>query len=201
MEISDEEADALITTWNMEEFYPKVLQNNIGLEDQYNANQTGLYHQKLPNRVYIDKSATSNMNGVKQMKDKTRITLMVVTSASGARGPLCLIGKAKAPECFRELEIGEAPPIAYNNQSNAWFTQKITAWWILNVFWPWHVRRHGDVKCLLLLDNCTAHKDMDQVENYIKPPNLTIVFFPPNLTSWHQPADMGNCYFKSRLQG
>ena len=51
------------------------------------------------------------------------------------------------PECFRELEIGEAPPIAYNNQSNAWFTQKITAWWILNVFWPWHVRRRGDVNC------------------------------------------------------
>ncbi len=58
------------------------------------------------------------------------------------------------------------------------------------MFWPWHVRRHGDVKCLLLLDNCTALKDIDQVENYIKPPNLTTVFFPPNLTSRHQPADM-----------
>ena len=157
----------------------------------YNADQTGLYHQKLPHRVYIDKAATTTMHGVKQMKDKTRITLMVVTAASGARGPLCLVGVSKNPECFRELEVGKQTLVAYTNQSNAWFTQKITAWWILNFFWPWHLRRRGDVRCILLLDNCSAHKDVDLVENYVKPPNLTILFFPPNLTSRHQPADMG----------
>ncbi len=138
------------------------------------------------------------MNGVQQMKDKTSITLMVVTSASGARGPLCLIGKAKVPECFWELKIGVAPPIAYNNQANAWFRQKRTAWWILNVFWPWHVRRRGDVKCLLLLDNCSAHKDINQVENYIQPPNLTVAFFPTNLTTWQNPQTW-DCRFKSWL--
>ena len=53
----DEEAQVLMTAWKAEEFHPQVLQNNIGLEDIYNADQTGLYHQKLPNRVYIDKTA------------------------------------------------------------------------------------------------------------------------------------------------
>jgi hypothetical protein len=206
MEMSDEDALAVMTKSKEEEFWPKLRSFDLSLDDVYNADQTGLYHQKLPSRVYVDKRAASTMKGVKQMKDKTRITLMVTTSASGARGPLCLVGTSKNPECFRELEVGSLPPIAYTNQANAWFTQKITAWWINNVFWPWHVRRRGDVKCILLLDNCSAHKDLHLVAGFVKPINLIILFFPPNVTSRHQPADMGiiavmKVGYKSRMLG
>ncbi len=59
----------------------------------------------------------------------------------------------------------------------------------------------GDVKSILLLDNCSTHKAIDLVSNYIKPPNLTIIFFPPKLTSRHQPSDMGLiAMFKRWLQ-
>ncbi len=47
------------------------------------------------------------------------------------------------------------------------------------------------MKCILLLDSCKAHKDIGKVENYVKPPNLSIVFFPTNLTSRRQVATMG----------
>jgi hypothetical protein len=56
------------------------------------------------------------------------------------------------------------------------------------VFWPWHVHKFGDVKAILLLDNCSAHTDLDESR---LPKKLIIHFLPPNVTSCHQPADMG----------
>lgn len=35
-----------------------------------NADQTGLFYQKLPNRIYCDKKFRSDIKGVKQMRDK-----------------------------------------------------------------------------------------------------------------------------------
>ena len=60
---------------------------------------------------------------VKQMKDNTRITLMVVTSVSEKKVPLAVVGKPKNLECFK-LMYGTRQPLTYKNQSNAWFDQK-----------------------------------------------------------------------------
>ena len=49
----------------------------------YNADQNFLCYQKLPNSVYVDEANKHYYFGVNQMKDKTRCTLMVGTSASG----------------------------------------------------------------------------------------------------------------------
>ena len=43
------------------------------------------------------------------------------------------------------------------------------------------------MQVLLLLDNCASH-DIDKAG---LPLNHDILFFPPNMTSNHQPADMG----------
>ena len=53
----------------------------------YNADQTGLYFRKMPNRIYVNKDAAEKRSkrGVKAMKAKDRITVMVCTSASGGR--------------------------------------------------------------------------------------------------------------------
>lgn len=150
----------------------------------YNADQTGLFYQKLPNRIYVDKDLKKDCAGAKQMKDKTRITLMVCTSAHGEKVPLSLVGKAKNPRCFDHLDN---PPMAYKDQKNAWFDQKITIWWIFQVFILHHTHHHGRSKAILLLDNCTAHKiNMEFLPDWLK-----IVFLPPNVTNTHQPADMG----------
>ena len=121
------------------------------------------------------------------MKDKTRVTAMVCTAADGYCCPLAIIGKSKRPVCF-DLLCGSKTPLLYKEQSNAWFDRNVTVWWINNVFWPDHLHCNGHgVNAILILDNCTAH----QIDMSLLPPNLTIMFLPPNVTSRHQPADMG----------
>ena len=85
------------------------------MERIYNADQTGLFHQKLPNQIYGNKIQKNNYKGANQMKDKTRITLMVCTAASGGKVPLAMIGKSKSPRCFDHLPQ-KVPPMAYLNQ-------------------------------------------------------------------------------------
>ena len=76
----------------------------------------------------------------------------------------------------------------------SWFTYKITVWWINTVFWPHHLKTDGNVYSLLILENCSSHKDLDESEVARKfglLDKLCIILLPPNLTSRIQPADMG----------
>lgn len=167
--------------------------HNIQLQHLYNADQTGLFYRKLPNRMFLKKEAAKTARGCKQMKSKERLTLMVCTAANGDKIPLSLVGKTAEPRCFRLLE-GKRPPLPYTNQKSAWFDTNVTVWWILNVFWPAHKKKHGNVRCVLILDNCPAHKSLEHPE-YCKargiPAEIIFLFFPPNLTCHLQPADMG----------
>jgi hypothetical protein len=164
----------------------KMEEYNISLDRVYNADQTGLFFNKLPNRMYINCNE-KHYRGVKQMKSKDRVTLMVASSAAGAKIPLFMVGKSKQPECFRLLAGGK-PPMHYHHQPNAWFDREVTLVWINTVLWPWHLQQFGDVHCLLLLDNCPAHSNLDESK---LPRKLIIYFFPPNCTSFLQPADQG----------
>jgi hypothetical protein len=121
------------------------------------------------------------------MKDKTRITAMIWTAADGFWLPVAIIVKAKKPKCFDLLQLGHSTPLPYKNQKNAWFDKDITIWWINNVFWLEHLQENGHVNAILILDNCSAHK-IDTLKISSK---ITIKFLPPNVTSRHQPTDMG----------
>ena len=187
-ELSESEARKTIDEWKEKEYLPMIEKLGITPETCYNADQTGLFYQKLPNTMYLDKEKLRTVAGAKQMKDKTRVTLMVATAASGDKIPMAMIGVAKEPVCF-QLCVGRKPPMPYNYQRKAWFTKEITKWWIWNVLKPWHEHKHGSAtKALLLLDNCGAHK-LDA--GTLLPPWLNIVFLPENMTSRMQPADMG----------
>ena len=74
--------------------------------------------------MYVKKDEKKNYAGAKQMRDKTRITLMVCTAASGRKVPLSIIGKPKNPRCFKDVQ----KPMLYMNQGNAWFTKDVTVW-------------------------------------------------------------------------
>ena len=63
----------------------------------YNTDQTGIYYQNLPNIVYVGEWNKKYYSSVKQMKDKTCITLIVGTLASGKKLPLDVVGKPKNP--------------------------------------------------------------------------------------------------------
>jgi hypothetical protein len=188
MDLTKKEAEVLMKPWR-KKLEEKIEKHNVPTSRIYNADQTGLYYTKLPNRMYVNKADRKDFAGCKQMKAKERITLMILVALNGAKGPLFVVGKAKKPVCFKhELGKDGKPPIAYKDQANAWFTREVTEWWILKVFWPWHVRTHGDVWGILLLDNCSAHHGLNE-DNL--PRKLSIIFFPANLTNRHQPCDMG----------
>jgi Tc5 transposase DNA-binding domain/DDE superfamily endonuclease len=110
----------IVETWKKDEFHPLIEKYNVPPERIYNADQTGLFYQKLPNRIYVEKSQKTGFAGAKQMKDKTRITLMVCTAADGSKVPLSIVGKPMKPQCFRLCE-NETPPMAYTHQASAWF--------------------------------------------------------------------------------
>ena len=165
-----------------------MTEHDISLDRIYNADQTGLYYQKLPNTMYVNTAEKHTARGVKQMKDKTRLTLMVCTSATGEKVPLHMVGKSKKPACFRLLAAGKKLPLFYTNQKRAWYDKHQTVTWLRDLFLPHVLKTHGDKKVILLLDNCSAHK-VDTSMGLLK--HVHILFFPPNLTCWHQPADMG----------
>jgi hypothetical protein len=75
---------------------------SIPYEWVYNADQTGLFYNKRPNRIYLDKD-NKDFRGVKQMKSKDRVTLMVCSSAAGEKIPLFMVGTAKQPLFFEYL--------------------------------------------------------------------------------------------------
>ena len=170
------EREEIMAGWRLT-FHDLLEEYSIPPSCVYNGDQTGLYYQKLPNRMYVDKDTKSTYAGVKQMKDKTRITLMVCTAADGSKVPLSVVGKPKKPECFRLLRGGKTP-VPYTNQSNAWFNQEVTIWWIRRVLWPYHLKTHGDKHCVLLLNNCSENK-VDEVHI---PPLLHLVFLSPNVS-------------------
>jgi hypothetical protein len=109
MDMSEEEQ-----TKNWETFFSSLRETmekfDITLDHLYNADQTGLFYNKLPNCVYIDKDQ-QDYHGIKQMKSKDQVMLMVASSASGKKAPLFMVGKSKSPECFKLC--GGVPPIAY----------------------------------------------------------------------------------------
>ena len=184
-EMNEAEREAIMAAW-CTKFWEEIEYHNLEPNCVYNADQTGLYHQKLPSRLYVTATEKNAYAGVKQMKDKTRLTLMVCTSAAGEKCPLAVVGKSKNPLCFKQCR-NKQPPMAYTNQKNAWFSREVTIWWINTVFWPWHVEHRGYVLCILLLDNCSAH----MISKTSYPDLIMLYFLPPKVTSRHQPADMG----------
>ena len=76
--MTDEEREIILSEWR-KNFHANIVEVDTPPECVYNAYQTGLYCQKLPNRVYVDEANKKDCAGVKQMKYKTGITLMVGT--------------------------------------------------------------------------------------------------------------------------
>ena len=77
------------------DFHANIAEVDTPPEYIYNEDQTSLYYQQLPNRVYVDESNKNDYAGVKKTKDKTRCTLMVVTSASEKKCHLLQLGNRK----------------------------------------------------------------------------------------------------------
>lgn len=108
----------------------KIAEMGITKQQIYNADESGLYWQLLPNKTFVhlgEKSAP----GFKISKQ--RVTVLACANATGEHKltPL-VIGKSKKPRCFRNWNN----PLLYDNSSSAWMTANIFKDWFFKHFVP-----------------------------------------------------------------
>lgn len=116
------------------------------------------------------------------MNTKDRITAYCCTNADGSQKvSLSVIGKSKNPRCFR---LGR-PPIKYFANKTAWSNGPTFRKWFCYVFLP-HIRSVTSNPVALLVDNAGSHKDLADLRG-----QATIIPLPKNITSVHQPMDIG----------
>lgn len=144
--------------------------NNI-----YNADETGIFWQMLPEKSLGFVGQT--YHGGKQ--SKTRITALVCANMDGSdKLPLLTIGKSKKPRAFKNIR---KLPVEYEANKKAWMTGSLFEKWLRQV--DGKMGRQNR-KIAMVVDNCPAHPK-------IKLDNIELVFLPPNTTSVTQPMDGG----------
>ncbi|XP_065304542.1 tigger transposable element-derived protein 6-like [Dermacentor albipictus] len=144
--------------------------------DIFNADETALFWQMLPNRTLAcrdDKSHGGKVN-------KARISVLLATNVDGSTKlrPL-VIGKSKSPRC---LKNALSVPVSYRSNGKAWMTSELFGKWLKS--WDDDLVSQGRKVCLLV-DNCSAHHCNVSVSN------IELRFLPPNTTSVLQPLDQG----------
>ena len=121
------------------------------------------------------------------MSDKSRVTVVVCTNASGNKKvPLMMIGTAAKPRCFANTPC----PIVYTSQKNAWMDTHVCHTWLNNVFMPFVRLNNGGRKVILLWDGLKAH-NCDSLHAQLESANISTILLPPNTTSVYQPLDQG----------
>lgn len=184
-EVSDEDC----TKWQRDTL-PNLLKN-YQAEDIFNADETGLFFNCLPDNILTFKN--QKCHGEKNSKQ--RVTLMIGTNMNGSEKlKLLLIGKSSEPRCFRGIKW---LPLDYRANKNAWMTGKLFEEWLLKLD-----RQFASAKrnIILFIDNCPAHsKDLQLKLEFIK-----LAFFPPNMSSKLQPLNQGviqtmKCHYRRRI--
>lgn len=154
----------------------KELLSKFPPEDVFNADETGLMWQLLPDRTLTFKGETCN--GGKRAKN--RITLLLTANMTGTEKlPLLVIGKAQKPRCFKGIK---SLPATYKANSKAWMTASLYEEWLRELDRHFVSKKR---KILLLVDNCTAHVKVTCLKA------IRQEFLPPNVTAILQPMDQG----------
>ncbi|GFU68413.1 tigger transposable element-derived protein 1 [Trichonephila clavipes] len=164
----------------------KIIEDGDYSADQvFNADETGLYWKKMPNRTYIAKEEKT-ASGHKASKD--RVTLLLCSNASGDRmlKPL-LINKSLRPRALKGKDLKQLP-LHWMANPKSWMTTAIFTEWFNNCFVPeveaYMKEKSLDFKVVLIVDNAASHPQLEH-------PNVQLVFLPPNTTSLIQPLDQG----------
>ncbi|XP_033124697.1 tigger transposable element-derived protein 4-like [Anneissia japonica] len=130
----------------------KDILNRYEASDIYNADETGLFWQMLPEKSlgFIGKE----YHGGKQAK--TRITVLVAANMDGSdKLPLFVIGKSKNPRAYKNVK---KLPVKYTNNKKAWMTGVLFESWLNKLN---SKRRLSGRKIAMVVDNCTAHPQVE----------------------------------------
>lgn len=172
------------------EFQKVIAEGHYSLEQIFNCDESGLYYKLLPSKTmaaHFEKSVAGRKT------QKERITINACSNVTGTiKLPLQVIGKAKNPRCFKNVDVS-ALPVIYNNQTNAWMDCALFSNWFHNHFVPFVQEalkeKNLTPKAILLLDNCSAHPDEDELIS--ADGQVIATFLPPNVTALIQPMDQG----------
>jgi hypothetical protein len=144
-------------------------------QDVYNADETGLFFNVLPDRTLAYKG--ESCHGRKHSKDRLT-ALLCVNSYGSDKQVLIMIGKSPKPRCFKNVK---KLPTKYHANGKAWMTTDLC------LFLHSLDTQMGEQnrQIILFVDNCAAHpKDTSFLRN-------VIVGYPANCTSTLQPPDLG----------
>lgn len=168
----------------MKEFREKLAATGITDPRRiHNCDETGLLYRALPTYTYVKREDAGTVRGSKAMEAKDRLTVQLVVSAAGEKGPLFVIGKQAKPRCFSGTEL--PADVLYTSNKAAWMNTDTFQYWFNTCYLPWKRRIWGAEKTVLVMDNCPAHK-LSNVPDDVVP-----LWLPPNLTSIYQPLDQG----------
>ncbi|CAF2050242.1 unnamed protein product [Rotaria magnacalcarata] len=189
LHLSGESASADHTAANLyPETFQKIIDDKGYLPEQvFNADETGLFWKKMPNRTYIARSARQ-APGFKAAKD--RVTILFCANAAGHLIKPGFIYRAENPRVFKGKNKNLLP-VFYQANKKAWMTALLFLDWFNKCFVPEvksYLERKGiEFKVLLVIDNATSHPDSLKLANK----HVEIAFLPPNTTSILQPLDQG----------
>ena len=163
----------MVSRWK-ETSLPTLL-SNYDLKDIYNTNEFGLFYQMHPEKsLHLEKEQCI---GGKQ--SKVRITGMAASNALGDKMPMFVISKSVKPCCFKGIKKNHSQ---YHAQKKSWMTSDLFEEWVHELE---HKFQHEDRKIALIVDNCPAHSDNNDLKA------IELVFLPPNTTYHTQPTDQG----------
>ena len=111
------------TTSNwLKDVLPKLVEGYQPM-DIYNADETDLFYQLMPNKTLARKDDCAGMK-----KSKQRVTLLLGANMDGSDWlhPL-LIGKFANPRCLKNVH---SLPVTYKHGKKAWMTSQILKEWL-----------------------------------------------------------------------
>ncbi|XP_042911244.1 tigger transposable element-derived protein 6 [Parasteatoda tepidariorum] len=144
-------------------------------KDVFNADETGLFFNLLPDKSYVSKG--DSCHGGKMSKLRLTVLLCCYSDGSEKVTPL-VVGKSRKPRCFKNVR---SFPTNYEANKKAWITKALFEDFLqkLNKKMKFQNR-----KIILFIDQCSAHPDLQLS-------NVRVEFFPANCTSKLQPCDLG----------
>lgn len=157
-------------------------------EQVFNADETGLFWKKMPNRTYISREECT-APGFKAAKD--RVTLLLCGNAAGDfKCKPMLVYRAENPRALKGKTRSQLP-VFWRSNKKAWVTGKLFKDWFENCFIhqvkSYLREKNLTFKVLLILDIAPGHP-VSLLESH---PNVEVIFFPPYTTSLLQPMDQG----------
>lgn len=92
---------------------------------------------------------------------KLRVSVMAAASQTGEKLKLLVIGTAKSPHCFKNIDKKNLP-VLYNHTKKAWMTGKIFEEWILEVNQSMKKQKRS---IIMFVDNAPSHKVSKALSN------------------------------------